>query len=128
MNDKEPIVYDSIISRIRSGRTKKDKEELRKSFKKILDKLDENNMLSQEGKKVANQYRLDDDFKLTSDMVNEQGKRFLDELYQIHMRRKKANANYKEKLIKLGMEKIAQNDSLIASRARYDAKYDSKKK
>jgi hypothetical protein len=86
MPDKK-TVYDSIISRLRSGRDSKNEKELREAFKNILKQLEKQKMLTSEGKNWLHK-RIPKDFKLTSDMVNSTGKRHLDRVYKVHMRKK----------------------------------------
>ena len=86
VKEADAKVYDSIKYRMRSGRDNKNVEELKESFRNILENLKEKNMLSQTGRQVLNQPRFERDFKLTSDLVNTQGERFLDRIYKMHMR------------------------------------------
>lgn len=86
MADK--TVYDSILSRMRSGRERKNEKELRQAFKTILKQLNKQQMLTSKGKEWLHKSRLPREFKLTSDMVNSTGKRHLDRVYKIHMRKK----------------------------------------
>jgi transcriptional regulatory protein LevR len=85
MADK--TVYDSIIHRLKSGRDSRNEKDLREYFKEMLEKLDEQKMLKNEGKKWLHR-RLPKEFELTSDMVNSTGKRHLDRMYRVHMRKK----------------------------------------
>lgn len=86
MPDKK-TVYDSIIWRLKSGRDSRNEQDLRKHFKKMLEKLEEEKMLTNEGRKWIHR-RLPKEFELTSDMVNSTGKRHLDKKYRVHMRKK----------------------------------------
>jgi len=81
-------VYDSILSRLKSGRSKKNEEELRDAFKTVLENLDKQHLLTQEGRQWLHKNRLPREFKLTSEMVTPEGKRHLDKLYRVHMRKK----------------------------------------
>lgn len=81
---EKPKVYDSIKYRIDSGRDNHTIEELMEKFKSILESLKEKNMLTQEGRKVLNQPMMERDFELTSELVNNQGEKFLDRIYRRH--------------------------------------------
>jgi|Wag4MinimDraft_13_1082653.scaffolds.fasta_scaffold00465_11 uncharacterized membrane protein YgaE (UPF0421/DUF939 family) len=87
MSDK-PTIYDSIQSRLKSGRSKKNEKELREAFEQVLENLNEQHLLTQEGRKWVYKNRLPREFKLTSEMVTPEGKRHLDKLYRVHMRKK----------------------------------------
>lgn len=88
MAKEKETVYDSILSRLRSGRDNKNEKELRESFRTVLEQLNKQQMLTQEGRKWLHKNRLPREFKLTSKMVNPTGKRHLDKVYKIHMRKK----------------------------------------